>query len=238
MAIIVDINHEAGNLSEYDSTVTDSGDLSAHADAALAGTSYGLHCVINDTGFLYGNVNTFGAQPTTDLRLRFYIDPNSLEMAQFDVFTVLSLFLSNAPWFLCTIKLEYRDGIYKLLFEPYNDAGGLTADRETITDAPHYVEFYIHRSSAEDADDGTAEWWIDGVSKGTWTDIDNYDSFPLWNLARIGAVEGVDAGTTGSLYLDEIVINDDGGEIGPVSEPPVGNSGIMTTWGGYWGATY
>jgi DNA polymerase-3 subunit delta' len=37
---LIDIDHEVGDLSEYTSTVEDSGDLSAHADAALAGTRF------------------------------------------------------------------------------------------------------------------------------------------------------------------------------------------------------
>ena len=216
MAVIVDIDHNAGNLNEYDSTVTDEGDLSAHADAALAGTTYGLQCVIDDTTTIYGAITTFGAQPTTDLRFRFYIDINTLTMADYDVFTILKFYLSNAPWTLVNVQLQkWPGGLYKLICIPYNDAGALSTDLETVTDAPHYVEIYIHRSAAEDADDGTVEWWIDGVSKGTWTSVDNYDAFALWNLARFGC-QNIEAGTSGTLFLDELKINDDGGEIGPV----------------------
>jgi hypothetical protein len=37
MSIIINIDHETGDLTQYTSTVTDSGDLSVAVGAALAG---------------------------------------------------------------------------------------------------------------------------------------------------------------------------------------------------------
>ena len=78
------IDHEAGDLSEYDSTVTDGGDLSAHADAAYEG-SYGLRAVIDDTNTLYAN-KTFDGK--SRLRVGFYFDPNGLTMDASDEFLI------------------------------------------------------------------------------------------------------------------------------------------------------
>ena len=56
MSVIVDINHEVGDLTEYTATQTDSGDLSVTAGAALVGT-YGLSVLIDGAGDIYGEYN-------------------------------------------------------------------------------------------------------------------------------------------------------------------------------------
>ena len=53
MSEIINIHLES-DLSEFTSTVTDSGDLYWSADAALAGTSGGMACLIDDTTSIYG----------------------------------------------------------------------------------------------------------------------------------------------------------------------------------------
>ena len=213
MAVIFDIDHEAGNLSEYNSTVTDSGDLSAHADAALAGTGYGLNCLIDGTGSIYGQLTL--SSTYTDFRFRFYFDPNSLTMGQYEAFHVAFIYTSASPWSVARIAYTATG---ELVFEPFNDPGNLSPNYAAITDAPHYIEVYGHRAATNVSADGTYEWWVDGVSKSIWTGVDNYDLFAMFQLFRIGAVNGVDAGTSGTIYLDELVIRDDSTEIGPVEE--------------------
>jgi hypothetical protein len=56
MAVVADIDLESGDLSEFSGTVTDGGDLSVTQAAALAGSEYGLQCVIDDTTAVYGYV--------------------------------------------------------------------------------------------------------------------------------------------------------------------------------------
>ena len=216
MGVIIDIEHEAGDLSEYDSTVTDGGDLSAHADAALAGTSYGLHCVIDDTNSIYGQV-TQGDTGTGKLRVRFYIDPKSLTMGDGNMFDIFDIYTNGAPYYLLRLYLRRSGSDYQLRAVPYNDAGALASDTEVISDTEHYVEIYFQRASSDVAADGSVEWWIDGVSKQTWTSVDNWDVFVDIAIQRIGAVIGIDAGTSGTLYLDQLKENDDGSQIGAYS---------------------
>ena len=85
----------------------------------------------------------------------------------------------------------------------------------TITDAPHYIEMYLIRSTGAGDSNGSLQLWVDGVSKETLTGKDNYDIFTDVGQVRMGAILGVDAGTSGTFYLDELVVNDDGGAIGP-----------------------
>lgn len=224
MAVIVDIDHEGGDLSEYDSTVEDSGDLSAHADAALASTNYGLKCVIDDTTAIYGQ-KSVSLTGKSDFRCRFYIDVNSLTMGDYEIFDLLHLFTSGAPWRVFKIDLRWDTSNYKLRFIPYNDAGGLALDDGIVSNAEHYAELYIQRAASDVSSDGAVEWWIDGVSQGTWSGVDNYNSFLDASYLRFGALAGIDVGTDGTLYLDELKANDDGAEIGAVAAgatvPPI-----------------
>jgi hypothetical protein len=64
--------------------------------------------------------------------------------------------------------------------------------------------------------------WIDGASKQTITGIDNYDRFVNSFYFQFGAVY-ISTTASGTLYMDELVINDDGSEIGPVSTGAAGN---------------
>jgi hypothetical protein len=238
MADIIDIDHEGGDLSEYDSTVDVDGDMSAHADAALASTNFGMKLVIDDTNTMYGQITQVDTG-TAKIRIRFYIDPNALTMGNWELFDIFNIYTTNDPWFINRLFLRTDDGgNYFIQCEAYSDAGAISTDTEGISDAPHYVELYIQQAADDASGDGNVEWWIDGVSKGTWANVDNYNIFDEMNIIRVGCISGLDAGTSGTLYIDQIKANDDGAAIGAHAEPPAGNAGIMTPNTGFWGPTF
>lgn len=216
MAVIVDIDHEAGDLTEYTSTVTDSGDLSAAAAAALAGTGYGLQVVIDDTTAIYGT-KTVTTNTSGVIRVRFYIDPNTLTMTSGTNHWITRVY-SAAPGLINVVYL-YKSGTnYQLDMVAYNDADGVVGSTATtITDAPHYIEFYTKRATTNISADGVFTWWIDGTQITTTTNIDNYDRFSSFGRIEIGAVIGIDATTSGTFFIDQLVANDDGAEIGAYS---------------------
>jgi len=223
MSVIVDIDHEIGDLTEYTSTVTDGGDLSVAAAAALAGTVYGLNVLIDDTTAIYGIKS--GLNDTSGkLRARFYIDPNTLTMATDDQFIVWRA-QNTSTASLAKVDL-YRSAApaYRIQVTIFNDAGAGTASSfYTITDEPHYIEIYLQRAATSISSDGSLQLWIDGVSKQTISGIDNYDRFPNFDIIHLGAIANLDAGTSGTLYLDQLVVNDDGSEIGAYVPPAAGN---------------
>jgi hypothetical protein len=223
-ATIIDIDHEV-DLSEYDSTVTDGGDLSADAAAALASTSKGLNCLIDDTTSIYGQVSSasWPSGADADLRVRFYVDPNGLTMTSGDIFTIFAFYTNGAPWFLGFVEMRYDGASHELRLTAKEDDGTNHEDTEDISDAEHYVEVYFERASSDVAADGRCRWWIDGTLKQDFTSLDNYDAFVDIALARLGACVGLDAGTSGTFYLDQLKCNDDGAEIGAHS-PPAGGA--------------
>lgn len=211
MADLFNITHDAGNLNEYDSTVIDGGNLSATVPAALAGTAYGLNCFITgSTNSMYGQVDQ-GDPGTSDIRIRFYIDINSLAMANNDRFYVLVVGIT-----IVTIDLWNNGGTYTLGAIWYDDNGWIANSWAAVTDDVHYVEIHIQKAATAGSNDGAYEWWIDGVSKGTQANVDIFNSFEGITRLRIGAPGNLDGGTSGTLYIDEFRANDDGGEIGPI----------------------
>lgn len=210
MAELFDINLET-DLSEFDSTVTDGGDLSQSGAAALAGTSGGLSCLIDDANGIYGQCNVANE---TELRYRIYFNPNGLTMADYDNFHLINE--NNYDYLL---RFKRLSGKYYIYGRVMTDGGLVSTPDIEISDAAHCIEVHMKRSSAPGADDGFIKIWVDqsvpyGAADAEATGLDDdtcdYDEF------RIGAVEGIDAGTSGTIYFDEIIIRNDGSEIGPV----------------------
>lgn len=223
MAEIINIDHEGGDLSGYDSTVVDGGDLSVSAAAALGG-SYGLQCVIDDTTAIYGQ-KSLGTWPgsAVSMRLRFYIHPNGLTMANGDQFFVCN----PSGTFPFTIYLRYSAGNYQAHFEYYADGGGFVDSHNTnITNAKHYIELLVRRAASAVSGDGSVQCWVDRSLEDTQSGIDNYDFFNGMGALRLGAPGSIDAGTSGIFYLDEFVVRNDDTEIGPL---PAGADPASTT---------
>lgn len=218
MAVIVDINHETGDLTEYTSTSTDGGHLSAAAGAALAGTSYGLNCYIADTTAMYGQA-TVTTNTSGKLRFRFHFDPNSLANAGNFTFDIIRAY-SSTNAVLLNVAFYKSSGAYGFQVSGRDDANAakfLSPTTFAVSDEPHYFEIYLTRASTADANDGTLTVWMDGTSKGTLTTLDNNGQFGNFSYIRFGAGvgAGITSGTSGNFFYDEIVANDDGGEIGP-----------------------
>lgn len=206
----VDIDHEDGTNSEYDSAETDSGDLSVSSTAALNGTGYGLSVNIDDTNSIYGQYDLISANTSGVLRARFYLDPNSVTMANFDLFSMLYIYNSSSQPIL-QLDLAYNDTDgYALRPVAQNDSGGgETISYQAITDSPHVFEVELKRAINNSSSDGSLTFWVDGSLIWSKNTIDNYDRFFDFYRTRFGAPVGLDAGTLGTFYLDELEIYTD-----------------------------
>jgi len=218
MSVIITIDVEENDLTDFTTTSTGGGDLSVQDYAALAGTNYGVSFVINDTGTLYG-FTSISANTSGVVRARVYFDPNNISMGSSDEFVFFYLREASYGDYFVEFHLYY-DSVehYKIRPITYNDAtanafGGTSYQ---ITDEPHYLEIIVTRASTDSAADGSAEFWIDGNSKVSASNIDNYDTFSNFGMVYFAA-SGLDATTSGEFYMDECVVNDDGSEIGPYS---------------------
>jgi len=210
MGDLFDITHELGNLDEYDSTVVDGGDLSAHVDAALAGTSYGLKCVIDDTTDIYGRMSQ-SWPGSNELRYRFYFDRNTFSGSNYNYVTLLHGNFSGSWW--CRARLRQVGAGVQLHLYNSHDGGEDVHIVDPITAGEHYLEIHIERAATDVSADGRVRWWLDGALEKTWENVDNYDRCAALTSLDVGAIAPA-AGVSGTVYLDEFKANDDGSEIG------------------------
>jgi len=218
MAVLFNITHDANNLDEYDSTVTDGGDLST-GTPGLAGTTAKMQALIDDTTVIYGQKD-FTQITSAAYRFRLYIDPNTITIPSFNSFFICDVSCSGGQ--LARVLLYYQTGYgYRLqVSHQDDDYAAHSTSFYSITDAEHYVEVLVTWASSALAHDATVTLWIDGDQKEQLTGLDIFNRGKP-NRALLGATAGVDAGTAGTLYLDEFVLRDDDTEIGPVAAPAI-----------------
>jgi len=188
---------ESGNLSAWTANTNDSGDLSANPSAALIGT-YGLQAVIDDTNTIYVTDDAPNAEPR--YRARFYFDPNSITMASNDAHFIFKGFASTATD-VFQIELRNASGLYQIRAKVLNDGSAFVVTNWfTISDASHFIEMDWRAASGVGANNGGLTLWIDGLQQANLTGIDN-DSWRV-DRARLGALAGMDVGTSGTYYFD------------------------------------
>ena len=206
MAIVVDIDLEAGSLAEFDSiTPTASPDILASANAALGYSEYGMQVYIDDTTTRYGQIAF--SPGATDFRARFYVDPNMLTMGTSSSFTICQFGSTGA--ILIYVVLVWTGATYQIRLRTIKDDDSAVNTTVAITDAPHCIEVHSLRGAGT----GEHKLWIDGSLEATQSSLDNDTKFDATDTCRIGALY-LSSGTSGYLYLDELVIRDDATEIG------------------------
>jgi len=215
MSLIKRIQLET-DLSEFDATVTDGGDLSWAAAAAMAGSNGGMSILIDDATAIYGQIN---AADKKELGYRFYFNPNTLAMANGDDF-YLCVDSGNADFQLRVQKIA---GVYSLYGRVNDDSGvGIYVNTGTIVISfgavTHWIEVHQKRSTGVGANNGYMRIWLDknlplpaadASVENVDDDTRDYDNF------LIGAAGSIEAGTLGTFYIDEIILRDDAVEIGP-----------------------
>lgn len=200
----------------------------------------------------YGlNVNMIGnsyVQKTlvdeTRVRTRFYIDVNSIAMADNDQFIIHQLMMTNA--IEAEIQIAWLDASgFRVRISVRNDAGtAINGAYINISDAVHWFEIDWQASSGPGLDDGFLTFWIDDAEQYTLSAVDNDES--TINSTRIGVSRGWDATTTGDLFLDEFEVRRETfiGRVGDTTPNPITDfifydgfeNGNLLLWEGQVGA--
>jgi hypothetical protein len=217
--ILVNITHDTStNLTDASNYTSSSGpDISIASGAALAGTVNGLNVLVDDTTADYG-IKSITANTSGKVRARFYLSPNSITMAANDEMHVLSLKTSAGVTF-GSIRFSKVGSNYTTAATLTDDLGNPRRTTDyTISNAAHYVEAYWTRATTSVSADGDVYLYIDGALQGHLAaTYDNYDKFADFGIVWMGC-NLVAVGTpSGTFYMDELVINDDGSTIGPVA---------------------
>jgi hypothetical protein len=210
--MLFDITHETADLSEYDSTTTDGGDLAVTAGAALIG-SYGLAALIDDITSIYGGK---GFTAASTFRIRIYHDPNTPQINANGYYAFLNVYQGSS---LAYAIYSEKDGAGALIVGAYaikdNDSWSTIATF-AWTDASHYVELSTKAATAPGANNGYAHFYVDGDLKGSVTNLDN-DVRGIVDWIDVGAFDISGRSGTWSAYTDEIKANNDGSVIGPAT---------------------
>lgn len=188
---------ESGDFSAWSANKTDTGDLSVSAAAALVGTR-GMQALIDDTVTIYVTDDRPAAEPR--YRARFYFDPNSIVMASGNAHLIFNGLMGTTT---AVLRLEFRyfSGAYQVRGRLINDATTWTnTSWFTISDAPHFIEMDWRAATAVGANNGGLTLWIDNVQLANLTTVDN-DTRRI-DRVRLGAVTGIDTGTSGTYYFD------------------------------------
>ena len=181
----------------WSSSITDNGSLSVNAAAAMVG-SMGMQAVINDNNKIY--VTDTSPSAEASYRARFYFDYNSIVMANGNDHYIFYA-LNSAGTVVARIQFRYGTSGYMMRVSAVNDSSSyISTNWYFLTDAPHYIEIHWAAATAPGANNGVITLWMDGVQKGTVTNIDN-DTRRI-DTIQLGAVSGIDTGTRGTYYFD------------------------------------
>lgn len=202
------VNYNTGHTGRdwdgYSQNMQDNSNLSsggfvANTVSALKGT-YGIEVTVDSSSDVYGTLED--ATNLTELSVEFLFDPNGLTMANGDVFTLMQARGSGSGGVAFRINLSKTGSNYEISAAHINDSGsGSATNAVVISDAPHSVRVHWKASTGPGNNDGELTLFIDEVriEKRTGLDSDGHDVDDI----RFGAM-GVDAGTSGTFYLDEM----------------------------------
>ena len=188
---------ESGNLSAWTSSVTDGGDLSVSAAAAITG-SWGLQALLDDNVAIY--VTDDRPLAETLYRASFYFDPNSITMTSGNAHYIFYGYTGTSTVVL-RVEFLYNAGSYQIRANVRDDGNVWTNTAwVTISDTLHRIEFDWRAATSAGANNGGLTLWIDGSQQSNLTTLDN-DTRRI-DRVRLGPVGGIDTGTRGTYYFD------------------------------------
>ena len=136
--------------------------------------------------------------------MRFYVNANALTMASGDELEMLTGY-SDASLPQLRVLLRRSGTVNQLRLAARRDDGTFmetpAGSEVTLPQEWHSIEIDWKASTSPSSNDGALALWLDGTRRNGLTAIDN-DQGQV-GAVRWGAVDGVDAGTSGSFRLDE-----------------------------------
>lgn len=219
MAVIANINHESStNLTDatnYTAAVDDGGSLTISADSKQCGTNYGLKALTH----LSGNAMYAGKTitQTKRVRVRFYLDISNFVMTSDNGYDgILTFYYATDGTYRARVIIKRTTGTtWQIGLSIANDAASTTTTYYTIAGmnaGSHCIEIDYFNATNSGDNNGYISGWYDGTQFGSVTGIDN-DGKATTQL-RFGFPSGPNSNDVGYISIDEIIANDDGGEIG------------------------
>lgn len=174
--------------------------LNVNAAAAMRG-NYGFELGIPNVNNRWGNIDNIPEY--TKITAAFLFDPNSIVMANADVFSAIT-FNGSGPVFTgATLSLGYllATGYFLRLVGRLDSGANVFGAFINIADVAMQITMEWMASTAVGANNGYLRLFVNNVLVDNIAGIDN-DTFNV-NQIRFGAT-GIDPGTSGSVYFDNI----------------------------------
>jgi hypothetical protein len=190
---------EEGDESDWDAVgEVGTGTLDVSSDAPKSGT-YGWAVTINGAAnYAYADLTGPAADTVHSLRLQF--DPNGITMGSDEAFVLAQGFSDSNDW-IWFAELYRYDSKYHVRMVILDDDGGTHYGNSVeLSDAYHQIT--ISWKQSDGSNNGFIRLFVDTDYKDVVSGIDN-DTHNI-NIARTGAGYGVDAGTAGTFYLDDV----------------------------------
>jgi len=186
-------------------TESGSGNFKASGNGALTGDWGGEFVSAAAADTAYGQIN--GISNLAEFSTVFNIKQDSLAMTSGDEF---SLFYANGSGSGgIAFEIEYQDsaGTRQVRLRVYLDSGASSdSSWYDVADGKIEIKAEWKASTGPGSNDGEGKIYVGGVLKETLSTLDN-DGHDVDNF-QIGLIAGVDAGTLGSLYIDDITYDD------------------------------
>lgn len=207
---------EQGNTSAWSGETDTENDLAVTSGSVLDG-SWGLSALIDNTTPMYlTDTSPSGSAHPFDRKYnaRFYLDPNSITMANGDYFTILKGVDVSTSSGMFEVQLAYFTATgYNVRITSGEDSYYYVSDWYPISDASHRIELQWQSSFSSNSSSWT-NIFVDGFNAGQpyWPPIRYMNKI---DEIQFGVVNGVDAGTAGTIYLDKFESRRVSGYIGP-----------------------
>jgi len=130
--------------------------------------------------------------------MRFYFHPNSLTMAEGDLFTIFNAYNASGSTNIM-IRMRRSGGEYQIQAAARDNTTWQLTAWYTVSNAKQYVEMDWKAATSASPNSGFLYLYINGALR---TSLALNNSNWLVARERLGAVEGIDAGTRGVMYFD------------------------------------
>lgn len=188
---------EAPDLSLWDRVQVDAGhSVTPSLEAALRGVQ-GLDVNLDGSGDgAYVESTDAEFRDASHVAVSFDLDLSRLTMAEGNHHTLLYTSLGN-------LSMARQNGVYLLRSWIRRQPSGLTATGWIpLSGDTHRLRVEWQAASAPGQLDGSTRLWVDDVLLGEVHGVDN-DAYRA-SVVRLGAIWGVDAGTSGSMSFDAV----------------------------------
>lgn len=202
---------EEGNTTDFDGVTENGSSTFTATEASKKNGTHGVSVVIDGSqNTAYGTFTDPSAETT--MVLESWVNPTLLTMATNDVFNAIMTIGASVGGKSATgfMELKYDGSDYSVSLVLNEDDGtGVATGYHTITAGWNLIRLILTMASGAGINDGNGHLYIDGVPKEVLTGLDN--DLRVINSCSFGARSAIDAGTSGTLYMDDCKWRSGGG---------------------------